>query len=264
MSGMQTQEINNLYKWGKIVLILLAIFLAVAAATGLKGLRNPNPVYNAITVNGEGEAFAVPDIASFTFSVSTDAATVSAAQEGVTKKMDTILADLKSLGIDEKDIKTSDYSVYPKYTYTSIACSPNYCPPSQQKQDGYTASHSVMVKVRNTEAAGEALSAAGSAGATNLSSVSFTVDDADKIVEEARAEAIKDAKAKAEMLAEELGVKLVRVMGYNDNQGGGPMPYYRDIAVSAAGSMAMEAKAPTLPTGENKVNMIVSITYEIR
>ncbi len=261
---MQTQEINNLYKWGRIVLVLLAVFLGVSALSGLKGLKNPNPVYNAITVNGEGEAFAVPDIASFTFSVSQDSATVSAAQEGVTKKMDAIIESLKELGIEEKDIKTSDYSVYPKYTYSSVPCSPNYCPPSQQKQDGYTANHSVTVKVRKTESAGAALAAAGSAGATNLSSIEFTVDDRDKIVDEARAEAIADAKRKAEMLAKELGVKLVRVMGYNDNMGGGPMPYYREMSVSNGAMDMAQAKAPTLPTGENKVVMNVSVTYEIR
>lgn len=261
---MQNQEINNLYKWGKIVLILLAVFLGVSALSGLKGLKNPNPVYNAITVNGEGEAFAVPDIASFSFSVSQDAATVSAAQEGVTKKMDAILAQLKDLGIEEKDIKTSDYSVYPKYTYSSSPCSINYCPPSQQKQDGYSASHSVSVKVREADKAGEALSVAGNAGATNLSSVSFTVDDEDKIVDEARAEAIKDAKEKAEMLADELGVKLVRVMGYSDNTSDGyPIPYATSVRMEG-GSDAVQAKAPTLPAGENKVTMSVSVTYEIR
>lgn len=261
---MQNQEINQIYKWGKIVLIVLSVFLGVLTLSRLKSLKNPDPAYNAITVTGEGEAFAVPDIASFTFSVSQDASTVSAAQDGVTKKMDTILSDLKSIGIDEKDIRTSDYSVYPKYTYASMPCSINYCPPSQQKQDGYTASHSVTVKVRKTEDAGKALAAAGNAGATNLSSISFTVDDMNLITNEARAEAIADAKEKAKELSKELGVKLVRVMGYSDSLGGGgPMPYYREMSAAGA-TMDLQAKAPTLPTGENKVAVTASITYEIR
>jgi len=255
---------NALYKWGKIVLMLLAVFLGVLALSGLKDLKNPNPVYNVITVNGEGEVVSVPDVASFTFNVSEDAATVSAAQEGVTKKMDAVLAALKDMGIEDKDVKTSDYSVYPKFTYSAISCSPNYCPPSQQKQDGYSASHSVSVKVRDTEKAGQALGVAGEKGATNLSSIMFTVDDADKIVDEARALAIRDAKEKAETLAKELGVKLVRVMGYSDNTGGYPMPYYRDDMEAGSGVSVSQAKAPTLPTGENKVIMSVSVTYEIR
>lgn len=262
---MQNQEITNLYKWGRVVLVLLAVFLAVASLSGLKGLRDPNPAYNALTVTGEGEVFAVPDIASFSFSVSVDAKSVSEAQSGVTEKMDAILAALKGLGIEEKDVKTSDYSVYPKYVYGSQPCTlqyPSVCPPSRQVQDGYTASHSVTVKVRDTEKAGEALSAAGSAGATNLSSLSFTIDDEDQLISEARAEAIKDAKQKAETLAEELGVRLVRVMAYNDNMGGGSVPYYREGMGGDGVSFA--AKAPTLPSGENKVSISVSVTYEIR
>lgn len=244
-------------------MIVLAIFLGILSLNGLKGLRNPNPVYNVITVNGEGEAVAVPDIASFTFSVSQDSATVAAAQEGVTQKMDAIIAALKNLGIAERDIKTSDYSVYPKYEYTTQPCSPTFCPPSRQMQDGYTATHSVSVKVRDTAKAGEALAAAGNAGATNLSSISFTVDDPDMIVNKARAEAIADAKEKAEMLADELGVKLVRIMGYSDNMGGGPMPYYREVGMGGDMEVA-QAKAPTLPAGENKYTISVSVTYEIR
>lgn len=254
---------NQLYKWGKIVLIVLAVFLGTMALNGLKGLRNPNPVYNAITVNGEGEAVAVPDVASFTFTVSQDAKTVADAQSGVTAKMDAILAALKGVGIEEKDVQTSDYSVYPKYTYVSAACSVNYCPPSKQVQDGYTANHSVTVKVRDTEKAGDALAAAGDKGATNLSGVSFTVDDQDKVVDEARAKAIANAKQKAEMLAKELGVRIVRVMGYNDNIGGGPMPYYAERSSNGM-AMDVQAKAPTLPAGQNKVSVSVSVTYEIR
>lgn len=260
---MQTQEITEIYKWGRIVLIILAVFLGVYTLNGLKGLRDPNPVYNVITVSGEGEAVGVPDIASFTFSVSQDAATVALAQEGVTKKMDAIIAALKNLGIAERDIKTSDYSVYPKYNYeASPAIYPPY--PGRQVQDGYTANHSVSVKVRDTAKAGEALAAAGNAGATNMSSISFTIDDPDLLVNEARAEAIADAKAKAEMLADELGVRLVRVMGYSDNMGGGPIPYYRE-GIGMGGDVSVtQAKAPTLPTGENKFTINVSVTYEIR
>lgn len=261
---MNTQEMKEIYKWGRIVLIVLAVFLGVYTLNGLKGLRNPNPVYNVITVNGEGEAVAIPDIASFTFSVSQDSPTVVAAQEGVTKKMDAIIAALKNLGIEERDIKTSDYSVYPKYEYATQPCSPNFCPPGRQVQDGYTANHSVSVKVRDTAKAGEALAAAGNAGATNMSSISFTIDDPDTLVNEARAEAISDAKEKAEMLADELGVKLVRVMGYSDNMGGGPMPYYRQEVALGMGGDAVAQKAPTLPTGENKFTINVSVTYEIR
>jgi hypothetical protein len=259
---MNTPEINRILKATWFVVVILGAFLAIQTLTSLKGLHDINPAYNAITVTGEGEAFAVPDLATFSFTITQDAKSVTEAQSSVTKKMDVILAGLKGMGIAEKDIKTTDYSVYPKYTYSSLPCAINYCPPSKQIQDGYTANHSVTVKVRKTEDAGKALALAGDKGATGLSSVSFTVDDPDKLTSEARALAIADAKEKAKVLAKDLGVKLVRVVSFSDNTGGGPMPYLRETM--SVGMASDQAKAPTLPTGENKVNVSVSVTYEIR
>ncbi len=259
---MNTQEMQNIYKWVWIVLIILAVFLGVKTLASLKDLRNTSPSYNTISVSGEGEVFAVPDLASFTFTVSADAQTVDAAQETVTKKVDTILAELKDLGIEEKDIKTTDYSVWPKYRYE---VSPAIYPPMPGRQipDGYTASHSVMVRVRDTDKAGEALSVAGSAGATNLSGISFTIDEPEKLQANARALAIKNAREKAELLSDKLDVRLVRVVSYSDSSDGG-IPYYRE-ALGMGGDVAtVTAKAPDLPTGENKVKVVVNVTYEIR
>lgn len=254
---------KKILKWSQIVLIVLAIFLGAKILGVLKDLRDVNPAYNSISVNGEGEAVSIPDIATFSFTISADAKIVSDAQAQVTKKMDTVLSKLKSLGIEDKDIKTTDYSVWPKYTYEPMICSPTYCPPSRQVQDGYTASHSISVKIRKTEDAGKALSVVGDNGATNISGISFTVDDPEKIVNEARAEAIKDAKDKAKVLSKELGVRLVRVVSFYDNNGGGVMPYYAEgLGGDAVKSMA--APAPTIPTGENKVKANVTIVYEIR
>ena len=260
---MQNIEIQKIYKWAWIVLVILAVFLGVKTLASLKNLREVDPAYNSITVTGEGETFAVPDLATFSFSVSADANTVSEAQASITKKIDAIMEKLESLGILEKDIKTTDYSVYPKYRYE---VKPMLYPvPGNQVPDGYTASHSVTVKVRDTERAGEVLGAAGSAGTTNLSSISFTVDDPEALTDEARALAIKQARDKAKTLSKELGVRLVRVVSFNDSTDGGyPIPYGRE-ALSMGGDMAVaQAKAPTLPTGENKVRVVVNVVYEIR
>src|SRR3989338_6292868 len=257
-----TEEVRKVLKWVWVALIILAIFLAVETLGALKNLRSIDPTYNSISVSGEGEAISVPDIAVFSFTVSRDAKVASDAQGQVTKSMDVILAELKALGIEEKDIKTTDYSLWPKYASEPIICSPTFCPPSRQVQDGYTASHNVSVKVRSTEDVGEALRVAGENGATGLSSISFTVDDPDKILDEARAEAIKDAKEKAKLLSRELGVRLVRVVSFYDNTGGGGTPYY---AESLGDNMVKtSAPAPTIPIGENKVNVSVTIVYEIR
>lgn len=258
---MNTEETQKVLKWTKVVLIVLAVFLAVQALGAFKGLRYVNPSYNSISVNGEGEVVSIPDVATFSFSVSADAKVVSDAQKAVTEKMDKILAELKNLGIEEKDIKTSDYSIWPKYTYEAGVCLATYCPPGRQRQDGYTVSHNISVKVRKTEDVGNALALVGDNGATNLSGISFTVDDEDKILDEARSKAIADAKEKAEMLAKELGVKLVRVVSYYDNNG--PMPFYAE-SMNADMVKVSSGSAPTVPAGENKVVMNVTVIYEIR
>ena len=260
---MNTEEVQKVLKLVRVAIIILAIFLGAQTLGALKDLRGINPAYNSISVTGEGEAVSVPDIATFSFTVSADAKLVGDAQEEVTKKMDTILMGLEGLGIDEKDIKTTDYSVWPKYTYEPTICSTSYCPPGRQIPDGYTANHSVTVKVRKTEDAGAALALVGEKGATGLSSISFSVDDQDKILDEARAMAIEDAKDKAKTLSRELGVRLVRVVSFYDNAGGVPMPYYGE---GMGGDMIKTSSVsnPTIPTGENKVTVSVTVTYEIR
>ncbi len=247
-----------MYRWGRIALVTFVVFLAVVTLGKLKDLRNPELSYNSITVMGEGEAIAVPDIATFSFTISSEAPSVAAAQEAVTKKTDATLAAMKNLGVDEKDVKTTDYSVYPKYVYTP--CMAGYCPP--QKQDGYTVSTSVSVKVRDTAKAGDALAAAGQSGVTNLSSLSFTVDDSKQVADEAMGKAIADARARAEVIAKQLGVRLVKVVGYYYNNPSEPM-YYREAALSAAAPMD-QSKTATVVPGENKTKVSVSVMYEIR
>ncbi len=192
-------------------LAILTAFLALKVVAAVKDLNYPSPVYNTISVSGTGETSSTPDVATFSFSVSADAKAVSDAQASVTAKTDAILSGLKSLGIEDKDIQTTDYSVYPKYVYQQIACLPGIvCQPSRQIPDGYTVSESVSVKVRKTEDAGKALSLAGDKGATNISSLSLTLDDPQAPLNAARLKAIDNAKSKAEELARRLGVHLGR------------------------------------------------------
>src|SRR3989344_4558526 len=260
---MNTEEAQKVLKWVRVVLIVLAIFLAVEALGAFKDLRGVNPAFNSISVTGEGEVVSIPDVATFSFSVSADAKVVSDAQDEVTKNMNAILAGLKTLGInEERDIKTTDYSIWPKYTYQPTVCSPTFCPPSRQVEDGYTVSHSISVKIRKTEDAGKALALVGGKGATNLSSISFTVDEPEKLLDEARAKAIADAKEKAQVLSKELGVRLVRVVSFYDNMNEG-VPYY---ATAMGGDSVVKAgpAAPTIPVGENKSVVNVTVVYEIR
>jgi uncharacterized protein YggE len=254
-------------KAGAAALVMLAIFLLTLTISAFKEYQfigTGVPASNTISISGQGEVFAVPDTGEFTVTVREEAETVAFAQDEATKKINAVIGYLKGAGVEEKDIKTVSYNVNPKYEWNQAGCVSGYCPPGKQELIGFEVYQSLSVKVRDTKKAGELLSGVGSKGASEVSGLSFTIDDEDALKEEARELAIAEATEKAEMLAAELGVSLVRVVGFHEESGGGyPMPYYGrggDMMVAS-----MEAKAaPELPVGENKIISNVNITYEIR
>jgi uncharacterized protein len=101
-------------------------------------------------------------------------------------------------------------------------------------------------------------------GANNVSGLSFTIDDEDALTAEAREQAINDAEEKAEELADQLGVSLVRIVGFNEGGGGYPVQYARAEMTMMALDEGAVGSAPSLPVGENKISSFVTITYEIR
>lgn len=247
---------------------LLALFLLVLTFSTLKQIRfigSGVTATNTITVSGEGEVFAVPDLATFSVTVLEEAKEVRPAQDAATKKSNDIIAYLKKEGVEEKDIKTADYSVYPQYDYLQAeTCRDGYCPPGRQQLRGYQVSMTLTVKVRDTEKAGDLLSGVGGLGASSVSGLSFTIDDEDALQAEARQKAIDDARGKAEELANQLGVSLVRVVGFSESGVYPPMPYAYGMGGDVAMARTEKAIAPELPVGENKIVSNVSVTYEIK
>jgi uncharacterized protein YggE len=268
MNGLWEGSMGNwLRKFIVAAVGLLVVFLVIQVLAGLMGLRYIGAgiaAGNTISVSGYGEAMAVPDIATFTFSVVSEKPTVAAAQADATQKANATTAYLKEAGIDEKDIQTSDYSVYPQYDYVQRACTGGYCPGGEQVLRGYQVRQTTTVKVRDTEAAGELLGGVGSKGATEVSGLNFTFDDPNQVEDEAREEAIADAKAKAEELARQLGVSIVRVVSFSESGSGVPMPYKMEAYGRGGADMAVAQSAPEISVGQNKVTSSVSVTYEIR
>jgi len=250
-----------------IALGMLALFLLILAVSSLKSYRfigSGVTATNTISVEGSGDVFAVPDTATFSYSVMATAKDVTAAQTKVNTDGNTIMDYLKGQGIAEKDIQTTDYSVNPHYEYNQTSvCSSGYCPPGRQTLTGYDVSETVTVKVRDTKKAGDLLSGIGSKGATNLSGLSFTIDDQTALEAQARTKAIDEAHTKAEELAKELGVTLVRVVGFNEN-GSMPIYYGKTMSADSGGYSGAMAPAPEIATGQNKITSTVSVTYEIR
>ncbi len=247
--------------------VLLAVFLGVQVVAGIQGLRYIGagvPASNTISVSGYGEAFGAADVATFTFSVVSEKSTVTAAQNDATAKINDITKYLTDAGIDTKDIQTTDYSVNPQYDYQTVACAPGvYCPGGKQVLRGYQVSQTTSVKVRDTSKAGDLLVGVGGKGATEVSGLNFTFDDPNKLQDSARTKAITDAKQKADELAKELGVSLVRVVSFNEN-GNSPSPVYYAKAMAMDSAAGTAPSAPAISVGQNKVTSNVSITYEIR
>lgn len=267
--------ITNKPAFTKAIISLIVISCVWLAALAINEIRKGGyigrdvAVQNTITVQAEGEVFAKPDIATFSFSITEEGATVADAQKKSTQKTNAAIALIKKGGVDEKDIKTLAYNINPKYEYYQteimMPCSRDYCPPSpirNPKIIGYEVSQTIEVKVRKVEDAGDLLSSVGSAGASNVSGLSFSIDDEEKVKNEAREKAIKAAREKAKALARDLDVRLVRITNFTE---GVNYPYYAygrgmDMAVKTEAAPA----SPEIPAGENQYISNVTITYEIR
>lgn len=271
MEEQSVQEIIKATHWPRTMaaaaLGVLALFLLVSTISGLKGMQfigSGVAATNTISVSGEGEVFAVPDTATFSATVREKAKQVKDAQDAATKKGNDIIAYLKAGGVEDKDIKTVDYSISPDYEWSQGACPQSgYCPPGKQVLVGYQVAQTLSVKVRDTKKAGDLLAGVGSRGASEVSGLSFTIDDEDALKAEARDKAITQAKGKAEVLAKSLGVSLVRVVGFSE--GGGSPIYYAKTAVGMGMGGGSEASpVPDIPVGQNKIVSNVNVVYEIR
>jgi len=254
---------------GAVVLGMLVLFLLGATLKIFKEYRYVGSgvtATNTITVSGQGEVFAVPDRATFSVTVREEGDDVAAAQDKATAKINAIVDYLKSAGVEEKDIKTASYNVNPKYEWEQKPCLANgICPQGNQKLIGFEVWQTLEVKVQDPKKAGELLTGVGGKGASEVSSLSFTIEDEDQLKSDAREQAITEAKEKADALAKQLGVSVVRVVGFYEDSYGGPVPYAYGKGGVAMDAMASErAVAPSLPAGENKITSNVSVTYEIR
>lgn len=254
---------------GVFTLIFLAIIVILIIRGLFPGGRLSDGIDQpAITVSGNGEAFAVPDVAQFTFVITKDAKTMADAQGQVSALGNNLIAKLKSEGIDEKDIKTEGFNAYPKYenkVAVGMPCSPTYCPPynSNPVITGYTVSHTYSVKVRNLDKASDIAKVLTDANVSSINGPDFAVDNIESVQNEARSKAIVDAKTQARVLARQLGVHLGRIIDFQVVGNGPTYPMYAKAAMmdSAAGS---SAPAPELAPGQTEVKVQVQITYRIR
>ncbi len=260
----------KLFKAFTVLAMLSAVLVGAMIISEVKGYRfigGGVSATNTISVSGEGEVFATPDIANISFTVREEAKKVSDAQDKVTIKIKSALASVRKLGVDDKDIKTQNYSSYPKYEWQegTVTCLAIGCPPSRPGKQvivGYEVSQTVTIKVRDLEKANAIVDGLATVGVTEMQGPNFAIDDEDGLKAEARKIAIDKARAKAEVLAKDLGVSLVRIVSFSE---GGYYPMYaRATMVSMEKGIGGDVGAPEIPQGEEKITSSVTVTYEIR
>jgi uncharacterized protein YggE len=227
--------------------LLLVAPLAGALFAVAARAETPPPM---ISVTGEATVNAKPDLAQIDGGVTTDAKTARAASDANNAAMGKVLLALKGAGIDEKDYQTARLSLQPQYASGNNRNAPNVI-------TGYRASNRVTVKVHDIAKLANVVDALVSSGANDISGISFTVSNASKLLDDARPQAIADARRKAEIYAKAAGVTLGAPLTIVEQGSAIPMAY-------RANKMAVGmAPAPVAP-GEETLHLTVGVSWAIK
>jgi uncharacterized protein len=205
----------------------------------------------SISISGHGEMRAVPDLASISIGVTTQATSAREALDGNTKAMKALLDTLRGAGIEARDMATSNFSVGPRLDYGNNNGQP-------AKVVGYDVNNMVTITVRKLEDLGGLLDVAVSTGSNTINGISFSVGKPEAILDDARKAAVKDARRKAELYATAGGFRLGNIIRVNEGSAVmPPMPY------QAKFSRAESAADVPIAQGEQVLAVDVNITYEI-
>jgi len=248
--------------YGLVALVVVAMLSIGGFALALTSApRSAQPVVEAaaatpsersITVVGIGKVTGKPDIAHVTVGIETQASSLQTAVNDNKAKMNNLLDTLKKLGLADKDIRTSNYSVYTERVSPPV-------PGAEVSSDQmiYHVTNQVDVTVRDVDQIGEVLDKAVAAGANNIYGVNFNVEDTAKLEADARAKAVADAKARAGELAQLNGVQLGEVLSVSEVIGGSayPMDY---------GAKGMGGGGTPVQPGELEMSLSIQITYAVK
>lgn len=260
---------NFLYQYKNPIVYLALFFLALFVYTKIAG---PIPFHinsvttqkqDLFTAQGTGEAFAVPDTAIISAGVTANGATVAEAQNKINAASKKIIDAIKKEGVDEKDIKTNNYSIYPTYGTSRPLplVQPDLVIDDNQRITGYTASQNLEIKVKDIDKVNSVVDSATANGANVVGNVTFGFTDEKTLELEnvARREAVKNAKERAKGLADAAGIRLGRIINVFEN---GSTP--RSFQQNAVDLKEGQGGEPTeITPGENNVTITVSISYEI-
>lgn len=215
-----------------------------------------------LIVSGEGRVTAVPDIAKVTLGVEENGSSLLEVEKSVNTKSKTLVDSLKNLGVGEKDIKTTSYTVSPDYDYREAASSAYRSQPA--KIIGYRVSTTYEVKVKDFDKVNDVIAKATEVGANMVGGVAFEVNEEtkNKLLDEARKEAVNEARQKAESLAKAAGVSLGKIINISEMQGFEPRP----IALMEKSGIGGDSQPPQpeIAPGETELSVTVSLFFDLR
>ena len=240
----------------KIILAILLFFFTLFIYTKLAGpipflinsyVTSKNDLFQSL---GQGSVSQAPDIVTISLGVTKSSSTVSDAQNQTNKAIDSVLENLKNLGISEKDLKTTNYSVNPNYSFEGI-----------QRITGYTVTQNIELKIKDINNTNKAIDTITGNGGNLIGQVLFGFDDntKDKLEEKARKEAVRKAKDKAQSLAKAAGVRLGKIINVTESEDNFPRP----IPFESAKAGIRETPSTDITPGENSIKISVTLTYEI-
>lgn len=230
-------------------LLIGAVLLSACGQIEAQGVTSTSERY--IRVSGSGEVAVVPDIAYINIGVHSEAEDVSSALEANNTQAAELTEALKAEGIEEKDIQTANFNVYPQTRYDNMG---------QPVGTSYVVDNTVYVTVRDLANLGKMLDTAISAGANNIYGISFDIADKETVLAQARELAIKDAEAKAQSVAEVAGVTLGQILSIDVSTPTYTQPYFG--YGMGGGTSRVETSVP-VSAGQIVVSYTATLNYAI-
>jgi hypothetical protein len=237
-----------------ILALIINVFFFVMPTLDKLG-RSFAPTH-AITVSAQGKTTAIPDIAETSFSIVAQGTDPNALANENNEKMNAVIKFVKGKGVDEKDIQTTGYNLQPNYSYDRNT--------GKSSIFGYTLTQSVSVKIRDFSRIGDILAGLTPLGVNQVSGPNFTIDDPEKYMALARADAIAKVQKQASDMVRAAGASLGEIVTISES--GQPYPiYYGAKAYGLGGAdSAAVPPSPVVQPGSQDVTDTVTITYALR
>ncbi len=257
--------LNKAYLLAGILILGILVFFVGQIVLQNKQIDQQNQYQ--FTVSGQGKVYAKPDVALLNLGVKVDGNTVADVTKSGNDKMNAVVAAIKKMGVDDKDIQTTNYNLSPVYENTIVpmtysAMMPNIPVKSSSNLKGYSLEQDVQVKIRDFDKIGQIMSQATSIGANLISDLQFTIDNPEQFREQARAKAIAEAQENARNLAKESGIGLGKLINIYENYN--PYPIYNK-AMGMGGAVADSAPAaPTIQPGQQEIDVTINLTYQVK